>query len=439
MSRQYNNFVKKLKKYNVIMLTTEDEYLTDKEIYKYPCFKMRCEQNHEFSLKWTSLHNKLKLISEHPDKNICAQCDSTVISGEELRVREKCDEFEFEFQEYDKLSRRVVYKCSCGAVNSTHATNITRARRTAFCGKCQNEKFRITTDVVREKLEEYGCELLSEYLNTRTPISYRCVCEKVVSVKYCAFTQGIRCEDCGHGVTCEHNLYLALCNECASNIICKHNKYTKQCKECPTISCNHGQNPKRCIYCYPQNACKICLSAFVFKSSSTYPNCYKCYVLSHPETIVTKTYYFKEHYLRDAIKENYLNLDIVFNKTLHACSNRRPDIFIERYTHIIIIECDEYQHRYYECENKRMMELFEDAGSRPLVMIRFNPDSYIDKDEMKVISCFTRSKDKGMLELFEPEWNRRIQLLTDTIDKYLENLPEQEITLVKLFYNEIIE
>ena len=50
--------------------------------------------------------------------------------------------------------------------------------------------------------------------------------------------------------------------------------------------------------------------------------------------------------------------------------------------HIIIVEIDENAHINYDssCENKRLMELSQDLGFRPIVFIRFNPDDYIDKE-----------------------------------------------------------
>jgi len=43
-------------------------------------------------------------------------------------------------------------------------------------------------------------------------------------------------------------------------------------------------------------------------------------------------------------------------------------------THILIVEIDENAHAVYDCscENKRLMELSQDVGHRPIVFIRFN-------------------------------------------------------------------
>jgi len=63
---------------------------------------------------------------------------------------------------------------------------------------------------------------------------------------------------------------------------------------------------------------------------------------------------------------------MIFDKQTGGCSKMRPDVFIDKFTHVVIIECDENQHKDTSCENKRTMELFQDFGNRPIVFIRFN-------------------------------------------------------------------
>ena len=69
-------------------------------------------------------------------------------------------------------------------------------------------------------------------------------------------------------------------------------------------------------------------------------------------------------------------------KIKDGCSKRRPDLLLNMGSHIIIIEIDEYKHKYYDCscENKKLMEMSQDVGHRPIVLIRFNPDDYIDNN-----------------------------------------------------------
>ena len=62
-------------------------------------------------------------------------------------------------------------------------------------------------------------------------------------------------------------------------------------------------------------------------------------------------------------------------------------------THVVIVECDENQHKSYipECENRRKMELFRDVGFRPVVFVRFNPDGYRGGNG----GCFRKELDKN--------------------------------------------
>jgi hypothetical protein len=133
---------------------------------------------------------------------------------------------------------------------------------------------------------------------------------------------------------------------------------------------------------------------------------------------------------------------MIFDKAVDGgCSKKRPDVLIDLLLYSIIIECDENQHKNYECENKRKMQLFEDLGNRPLIIIRFNPDSYTENNN-KVEGCFiplTKIEDihkKKFYELNEEEWKRRLDILEEVIRKNMyENIPEKEVEEIKLFYD----
>ena len=127
--------------------------------------------------------------------------------------------------------------------------------------------------------------------------------------------------------------------------------------------------------------------------------CLRCTVYQNPDHDVSKKYKAKEHCVVDFLKEQLPTEMIVCDKQIDGgCSRRRPDIFIDKLTHSVIVEIDENQHESYDCtcENRRLMELFEDLGRRPLVMIRFNPDGYIDKNSKEVKSCFSYRKPLGV-------------------------------------------
>jgi hypothetical protein len=87
-------------------------------------------------------------------------------------------------------------------------------------------------------------------------------------------------------------------------------------------------------------------------------------------------------------------------------------------THCIVIECDEHSHdaSYYSCENKRIMTIFRDLASRPLIVIRFNPDGYKKK------KCFDFN-DKNQIIVNESEWEMRSNALKEEINFHLTHIP----------------
>jgi len=133
------------------------------------------------------------------------------------------------------------------------------------------------------------------------------------------------------------------------------------------------------------------------------------------------------------LKEIYT--DIILDKAVDGgCSRKRPDGLIDLLTHSIIIEIDEDQHRGYSCENKRSMQLFTDLGSRPIIFIRLNPDSYISNGK-RMKGCFTLSKSSGELIPNEKEISERFNALLETIDE-CKSFPDKTVAVVELYFNQ---
>ena len=213
---------------------------------------------------------------------------------------------------------------------------------------------------------------------------------------------------------------------------CPHDREKSKCKECGGSSiCPHDKIKTRCRICDPQihpgNWCSNCKYVLIINSNYK-PYCFNCFCVLNPDIEIKRQFKLKEHYLNDALKEEYKNINLVFDQKVDdGCSLRRPDVRIECYTHSIIIECDENKHQGYSCENKRTMQLFQDLGNRPIVFLRFNPDSY--KRNNKIIEgCFNKNK------INELEWNKRINKLKKYINFYLTTIPTKEIEIEELFY-----
>ena len=231
---------------------------------------------------------------------------------------------------------------------------------------------------------------------------------------------------------CEHGRIRSTCKECGGTSICEHGRQRSTCKECGGTSVSEqGRIRSQCITCNPKRACQNCFQVYVDPKYRFKPYCFRCYCVLNPDVDIPRKYMIKEHHLRDALREEYKNTELIFNKKVEGgCSLKRPDVRIECYTHTIVIECDEEQHKNTSCEEKRMMEIFQDLGSRPLVLLRFNPDKYDDQE-----GCFKTTKAGG-LSLNKKEWNERIKLLIEKIDLHLKKVPEKEIIVEHFFYNQ---
>lgn len=166
--------------------------------------------------------------------------------------------------------------------------------------------------------------------------------------------------------------------------------------------------------------------------------CVRCFIYTFPEENVSKYYRIKEKHVADCIKDTFPDLEITFNKQIDGgCSKRRPDIFIDRLTHSIIVEVDEEQHKDYDatCELARINELYTDLGDRPIVMIRFNPDAYI-RNGQRIPSCFKYHKISGAPLIDDKKnWNDRLAALKNSIENYINNVPEEPLTIEYMFYN----
>jgi len=167
--------------------------------------------------------------------------------------------------------------------------------------------------------------------------------------------------------------------------------------------------------------------------------CFRCFMFTFPNEKLCKNYKIKENHMTDFIKQEFKDQVMVFDKTAGGCSLRRPDCYIDKFTHILVIECDENQHlekKYTNCDTKRTMEIFQDFGNRPIIFIRFNPDKYINKKGEKIESCF-RNQNQLNIPIIKSKknWNLRLELLKRTISKWIIDIPEKEITYEYLFYD----
>jgi len=133
---------------------------------------------------------------------------------------------------------------------------------------------------------------------------------------------------------------------------------------------------------------------------------------------------------------------ITDKKIKDGCSRKRPDLMLDLGYQIIIVEVDENQHESYDCscENKRLMLLSQDVGHRPIIFIRFNPDEYLDKENIIISSCWKINK-QGICQINNrkiKEWNERLESLKSQIEYWTnpENKTEKTIEVIQLYFDQ---
>jgi hypothetical protein len=164
--------------------------------------------------------------------------------------------------------------------------------------------------------------------------------------------------------------------------------------------------------------------------------CLYCYVHLFPDTPVSRNYKTKEISVVEFIKTTFPQYSWITDKRVQdGCSKRRPDIFLDLGDQILIVEVDENQHIDYDCscENKRLMELSQDVGHRPIVFIRFNPDSYMDQEE-KIPSCWELNNSGFCVIQNKTDWEQRLDALKQQMEYWIQERTTKLIEVVQLFY-----
>ena len=246
------------------------------------------------------------------------------------------------------------------------------------------------------------------------------------------------CRKCHGSGICEHDKHRTSCRECGGSAFCIHDKWKQHCVECSGGGiCIHLKRKTRCKQCGGNELCKSELCENQAHNPKYNGYCLRCCIYLCPDIEVSRNYKTKENDVVYRIKATFPNFDWVDDKRIYGgCSLRRPDLLLDLGTHIIIIEVDENKHTDYDCscEHKRLMELSQDVGHRPIVFIRFNPDSYTDTGGNIIKSCWKLTK-QGIMSISDiKQWEERIHILQYQIQYWIDNPNEKMVEIVELFY-----
>jgi hypothetical protein len=106
-----------------------------------------------------------------------------------------------------------------------------------------------------------------------------------------------------------------------------------------------------------------------------------------------------------------------------ACGRERPDRVFDFGDKIVILECDEHQHkdRQRTCEQTRMMNIAQSYGGIPVYFIRWNPDNYT-------------SPDGRLPELISKRYKRVADFIRD-IQLNIVTLPNALLSVFYMYYD----
>ena len=169
--------------------------------------------------------------------------------------------------------------------------------------------------------------------------------------------------------------------------------------------------------------------------------CLRCFIHLFPDKPVSRNYKTKERAVVEYITTKFPGLSWIADKIISGgCSKKKPDLLLDLGYQVLLLEVDENQHITYDCscENKRIMELSQDVGHRPIVFIRFNPDDY-DNNGTNVSSCWGNNK-KGICVVKKSkkeEWVQRLIVLEEHMNYWINpvNKTNKTIETIQLFYD----
>jgi very-short-patch-repair endonuclease len=159
------------------------------------------------------------------------------------------------------------------------------------------------------------------------------------------------------------------------------------------------------------------------------PRCNNCQVFIVQKAPFLCSYCKADSAVKKRLKKKELQIHIfledkkysfVSDRRTGVCGNFRPDFLIDCGTHVVVIECDEYQHNTYEqdCEEVRMVNIQQSLGIYT-VFIRYNPDTFSINGKQQKVSQ-----------------EERLKILKERIDYHITKPLDKHMHIEYLFYSD---
>lgn len=201
MSRQYSNILKHLQDNFEILTSVEDYCKMDEKLRE---FSFKCKsKNHINTLKHSSYVNKRSLFNKEnkPIIEFCVFCsdENNKENNFEIYKEQILEKTGHLLLSYDVKSRSAEYICgNCNELSKTHMSTLMH-NNLGSCCKCQNIKFRLTYDKLKNDVESHGFKLLTkqdEYISNKQKLNVICKCGYEYQTYLVSIRQDKHCKNC---------------------------------------------------------------------------------------------------------------------------------------------------------------------------------------------------------------------------------------------------
>ncbi len=386
------------------------------------------------SAMYCNRDKKTGMIDLNNRNKLCQNCGTRAGFGFKGQKPTRC---------FDHLETGMIdlVRKKCLTCKKTTAIFGMKDGKALYCFKCK------TDEMVDIYNKAKNCEICN---NTRANFGYKG--QKPIRCKD-DIEEGMidltfkKCEKCGekkakYGFK---GKWLTRCEDHIESGMIDLRNINKLCKTCNEKRASFGLEGGKAEYCFNCKAdtmvdvlgqlCKTPLCGTHCRNKYE-GYCVRCYMYTYPDRPISRNYKTKEKTVVDYILECYPNYTWLKDKVIpDSCSLKRPDLMVDFGHQVIIIEVDENKHIAYECENNRMMQLWQAVGERNIVFIRFNPDRY-KKDDVKIPSPWgLHQKSNILIVKDKKEWTFRLNTLTQELDYWINHKSKKSMTFKYLFYN----
>jgi len=219
--------------------------------------------------------------------------------------------------------------------------------------RCASHKLSGMIDISNKICELDTCIIRARYGRPGMQV-VRCTLHREKGMN--AFSNA-RCKKCKQSATWGKNMCLLHCDKHKEDD--DHNMVEQQCRSCQLL-CLLDENGI-CEHCNPESFVRA--------------------ILSKQRTLMS---YLDLRGLHGTTTDKQIDSG--------SCGKERPDRLFELDDKIIILECDENQHkdRTCMCEQTRMVNIGQSLGGMPVYFIRFNPDRYIPQNKTLEVDSISK-------------------------------------------------